>query len=214
LNLAEAGDHIVSSSSLYGGTYNLFHYSLPKLASRWTSSTTPTTSSLGRGRAPNTRAFYGETIGNPRGDVLDIAASPVWPTPTRSPSSSTTRSPRRTWPTPCPRADIVVHSATKFIGGHGTAIGGIIVDGGSFDFGASGRHKGFTEPDPSYHGLVYWDALGAGPTSRRPASRACVTTGGHRTAQRLPLHPGPRDLSLRMERHVANAQRGRVPDRA
>jgi len=179
LNLAEAGDHIVSSSSLYGGTYNLFHYSLPKLGIEVDFIDDPDDlEAWAAAVRPNTRAFYGETIGNPRGDVLDIAGIAGVAHANQVPLivDNTLASPYLANPL-AHGADIVVHSATKFIGGHGTAIGGIIVDGGSFDFGASGRHKGFTEPDPSYHGLVYWDALGAGPTSRRPASRACVTTG-------------------------------------
>ena len=209
LNLAEAGDHIVSSSSLYGGTYNLFHYSLPKLGIEVDFIDDPDDlEAWAAAVRPNTRAFYGETIGNPRGDVLDIAGIAGVAHANQVPLivDNTLASPYLANPL-AHGADIVVHSATKFIGGHGTAIGGIIVDGGSFDFGASGRHKGFTEPDPSYHGLVYWDALGAGSYIAKARVQGLRDYG----AAIAPLNAflfiqGLETLSLRMERHVANAQ--------
>ena len=209
LNLAEAGDHIVSSSSLYGGTYNLFHYSLPKLGIEVDFIDDPDDlEAWAAAVRPNTRAFYGETIGNPRGDVLDIAGIAGVAHANQVPLivDNTLASPYLANPL-AHGADIVVHSATKFIGGHGTAIGGIIVDGGSFDFGASGRLKGFTEPDPSYHGLVYWDALGAGSYIAKARVQGLRDYG----AAIAPLNAflfiqGLETLSLRMERHVANAQ--------
>jgi O-acetylhomoserine (thiol)-lyase len=209
LGLTDTGGHIVSSSSLYGGTYNLFHYTLPKLGIDVSFIDDPDDlEAWAAAVRPNTRAFYGETIGNPRGDVLDI--------PGISRVAHTHQVPLivdNTLATPYLNrpfehgADIVVHSATKFIGGHGTAIGGIIVDSGNFDFGASGRHPSFTEPDPSYHGLKYWEALGPG------AFIAKVRVQGLRDLGPAiaPLNAflfiqGVETLSLRIERHVQNAQ--------
>jgi O-acetylhomoserine (thiol)-lyase len=209
LNLAEAGDHVVSSPSLYGGTYNLFHYTLPKLGitvdfvddpddlDAWAAAVTPTT-----------RAFYGETIGNPRGDVLDIAGISGVAHANNVPLivDSTLATPFLANPLVL-GADIVVHSATKFIGGHGTAIGGVIVDGGSFDFGASGRHSMFTEPDPSYHGLTYWDTLGAGSYIAKARVQGLRDLGAAISPfNAFLLIQGLETLSLRMERHVQNAQ--------
>jgi len=209
LNLAEAGDQIVASPSLYGGTYNLFHYTLPKLGitvdfvddpddlEAWASKVTP-----------QTKAFYGETIGNPRGDVLDISGISAVAHDNQVPLivDSTLATPYLANPL-AHGADIVLHSATKFIGGHGTAIGGVIIDGGSFDFGASGRHPGFTEPDPSYHGLKFWEALGPGAYIAKARVQGLRDLG----AAVAPLNSflfiqGLETLSLRMERHVENAQ--------
>ena len=209
LNLAEAGDHIVASPSLYGGTYNLFHYSLPKLGIQVDFVEDP--DNLEQWQAavkPNTKAFYGETIGNPRGDVLDIAGVAGVAHANNVPLivDSTLATPFLANPL-AHGADIVVHSATKFIGGHGTAIGGIIVDGGSFDFGASGRHPGFTEPDASYHGLKYWEALGPGAYIIKARVQGLRDLGAAITPFNSWLFiQGLETLSLRMERHTANAQ--------
>ena len=164
LNLAEAGSHIVSSASLYGGTYNLLHYTLPKLGIEVTFVDDP--DDLDEWAAavrPNTKAFYAESIGNPKNDFLDIRAVADLAHSTGVPLiiDNTVATPWLIRPFEH-GADIVVHSATKFIGGHGTAIGGVIVDAGSFDFSASDRFPQFVEPDPSYHGLQYWPALGPG----------------------------------------------------
>ncbi len=208
LNLAESGDHIVSSPSLYGGTYNLFHYTLPKLGIEVSFVDDP--DDLEQWAAavkPNTRAFYGETIGNPRGDVLDIAGVAGVAHAHNLPLilDNTLASPYLLRPLEH-GADIVVHSATKFIGGHGTAIGGIIVDGGNFDFGASGRHRSFTEPDPSYHGLKYWDALGPGAYVAKARVQFLRDLGpAIAPFTSFLLLQGLETLSLRMERHVANA---------
>jgi len=209
LGITDAGGHIVSSASLYGGTYNLFHYTLPKLGIDVTFIDDPDDlDAWAAAVRPNTRGFYGETIGNPKGDVLDIAGISRVAHEHRVPLivDNTLASPYLAQPL-AHGADIVVHSATKFIGGHGTAIGGIIVDGGSFDFGASGRHPSFTEPDPSYHGLKYWEALGPG------AFIAKVRVQGLRDLGPAiaPLNAflflqGLETLSLRMDRHVTNAQ--------
>ncbi len=209
LNLAEAGDQIVSSPSLYGGTYNLFHYTLPKLGIAVDFVDDPDDlDAWAAAVKPNTRAFYGETIGNPRGDVLDIPGIAGVAHANNVPLivDSTLATPYLANPL-AHGADIVVHSATKFIGGHGTAIGGVIVDGGTFDFGASGRHPAFTEPDPSYHGLKYWEALGAGSYIAKARVQGLRDLG----AALAPLNAflliqGLETLSLRMERHVENAQ--------
>ena len=208
LTLAESGDHLVSSPSLYGGTYNLFHYTLPKLGIEVSFVDDP--DDLEQWAAavrPNTRAFYGETIGNPRGDVLDIAGVAGVAHAHNLPLIVD-----NTMPTPYllrpidHGADIVVHSATKFIGGHGTAIGGILVDGGNFDFGASGRHRSFVEPDPSYHGLKYWEALGPGAYVAKARVQFLRDLGpAIAPFTAFLLLQGLETLSLRMERHVANA---------
>ncbi|MEL7209195.1 MAG: PLP-dependent transferase, partial [Actinomycetota bacterium] len=151
LNLAESGDHIVSGSALYGGTYNLFHYTLPKMGIEVSFVDDPDDMDAWRAAArPETKAFYGESIGNPKNNVLDIPAVSAVAHEVGVPLiiDNTVATPYLMRPLEH-GADIVVHSATKFIGGHGTAIAGAIVDGGSFDFGASDRHPMFTEPDPS-----------------------------------------------------------------
>jgi O-acetylhomoserine (thiol)-lyase len=211
LNLAENGGHIVSSTSLYGGTYNLFHYTLPKLGIQASFVEDP--DDLEQWRAavrPNTKAFYAETVGNPKGDVLDLegvaAIAHSFGIPFVVDNTVTTPyllQPLRHG------ADIVVHSATKFIGGHGTSIGGVIVDGGAFDYEASGRFPNFTEPDPSYHGLVF----GQLPPELFPARyvlKARLQYLRDIGPSVAPLNSflflqGLETLSLRMERHVQNA---------
>lgn len=210
LNLAQAGDHIVSSASLYGGTYNLFHYTLPKFgievsfvedqddAEQWRAAT-----------RPNTKAFFAETIGNPQGNVLDIARIAELAHDAGIPLivDNTVATPYLIRPFEH-GADIVVHSATKYLGGHGTAIGGVIVDGGRFDWSAGGRFPGFTTPDPSYHGLVYWDALGASSYIIKARVQLLRDLGPAVSPFNAFLFAqGLETLSLRVERHVANAQR-------
>ncbi|WP_261560506.1 bifunctional o-acetylhomoserine/o-acetylserine sulfhydrylase [Frankia tisae] len=210
LNLAEAGDHVVSSSSLYGGTYNLFHYTLPKLGIEVTFVADPDDLEEWRDAVrPNTKAFYGETIGNPRGDVLDTAGVSEVAHAAGVPLivDNTLATPYLYRPLEH-GADIVVHSATKFIGGHGTAIGGVIVDGGRFDFGASGRFANFTTPDPSYHGLVYWEALGHGSYIAKARVQLLRDIGASISPfNSFLLLQGLETLSLRVERHTSNAQR-------
>ncbi len=210
LNLAQAGDHIVSSPSLYGGTYNLFHYTLPKMGINVSFVSDPDDPGTWRSAVQdNTRAFYGESIGNPKNDVFDFEGVSEVAHEVGVPLIID-----NTVPTPylCQPlqhgADIVVHSATKFIGGHGTSIGGLIVDGGTFDFGASGRHAMFTEPDESYHGLQYWPALGAGAFAIKARVQLLRDIG----AAVAPFNAfmflqGIETLSLRMDRHVQNAQK-------
>jgi O-acetylhomoserine (thiol)-lyase len=211
LNLAENGGHIVSSASLYGGTYNLFHYTLPKLGIDVTFVEDPDDLEAWRSAIrPNTKAFFAETLGNPKGDVLDFEGVSTVAHDHHIPLvvDSTLATPYLAQPLHH-GADIVVHSATKFIGGHGTSIGGVIVDGGTFDYEGSGRFPGFTEPDPSYHGLVFGEL----PESLFPARfvlKARLQYLRDTGPAIAPLNSflflqGLETLSLRMERHVQNA---------
>jgi len=210
LNLAESGDHVVSSASLYGGTYNLFHYTLPKLGIEVSFVEDPDDlAAWDAAIRPNTKAFYGESVGNPKGDVLDTEGVAEVAHRHGIPVivDNTLTTPYLYRPLEH-GADIVVHSATKFIGGHGTAIGGVIVDGGTFDFGASGRFANFTTPDPSYHGLVYWDALGHGSYIAKARVQLLRDVGAALSPfNAFLLIQGLETLSLRIERHVANAQK-------
>ena len=209
LNLAEAGSHIVSSAALYGGTYNLFHYTLPKLGIEVSFVEDPDDlDAWAAAVRPNTKAFYGEGIGNPKNDILDIAAVSEVAHAHGVPLivDNTVATPYLLNPIDH-GADIVVHSATKFLGGHGTAIAGAIVDGGSFDFSANDRFPQFTEPDPSYHGLAYWPALGAGSYIIKARVQLLRDLGAAISPfNAFLLIQGIETLSLRMDRHVANAQ--------
>jgi O-acetylhomoserine (thiol)-lyase len=209
LNLAQAGDHLVSSASLYGGTYNLFHYTLPKLGIEVSFVEDPDDLEAWRAAArPNTKLFYAETIGNPRSNVLDIRAVADLAHELGVPLAVD-----NTVPTPYllrpfeHGADLVVHSATKFLGGHGTSIGGLVVDSGNFDWGAhADKYPGLTTPDPSYHGLNYWEALG--PQSFLIKFRVQLLRDlGPAIAplNSFLLIQGIETLSLRIERHVRNA---------
>jgi O-acetylhomoserine (thiol)-lyase len=160
-NLAKAGDHIVSSASLYGGTYNAFTHTLPKFGIEVTFVDPSDSKNFTSAVRPNTKAIFAESIGNPKVDVLDVEAVAA--------AAQTAGVPfviDNTLPTPYLLkpidfgANVVVHSATKFIGGHGTSIGGIVVDGGNFDWAASGKFPDFTEPDKSYHGVRYQPVFG------------------------------------------------------
>lgn len=159
LNIAQAGDEIVASSSLYGGTYSLLHYTFAKMGikAHFVDSTDP--ENFRRAINGRTKALYGETVGNPRLDTLDIEAVAGIAHEHGLPLviDNTVPSPYLVQPLKW-GANVVVHSTTKFIGGHGTSIGGMIVDGGNFDWG-SGKFPGFTEPDPSYHGLKVWETF-------------------------------------------------------
>jgi O-acetylhomoserine (thiol)-lyase len=207
LNLAGAGDHIVSSTSLYGGTYNLLHHTLPKLGIEVTFVADPDDlDEWASAVRPETKAFFAETIGNPRNDVLDIEGVSGVAHQSDVPLivDNTVATPYLIRPIEW-GADVVVHSATKFLGGHGNSIGGIIVDGGTFDFGASGRHPGFTEPDPSYHGLKYWEALGPGAFVLKARVQLLRDLGTAISPfNAFLLLQGIETLSLRMERHFAN----------
>ena len=157
-NIAGTGDHIVSSSSLYGGTETCFRYTLPKIGIDVTFVNDATPDKIKAAIKPNTKAVFIETIGNPKGDVLDLAGiAEVAHTEGVPVIIDNTFAPVLCRPIDH-GIDIVVHSCTKWIGGHGTSIGGVIVDSGKFDW-SSGRFPEFTTPDESYHGIVYWDAL-------------------------------------------------------
>ncbi|MFC0452668.1 bifunctional o-acetylhomoserine/o-acetylserine sulfhydrylase [Rhodococcus jostii] len=208
LNLAEAGDHIVSSPYLYGGTYNLFHYTLPKLGIEVSFVEDPDDLEQWRSAVrPNTKAFYGETIANPKNHILDIPGISKVGHDNGIPLivDNTVATPYLLQPLKH-GADIVVHSATKYLGGHGTAIAGVIVDGGTFDW-TQGRHAGFTTPDPSYHGVVFAD-LGA-PAYALKARVQLLRDLGSAVApfNAFLIAQGIETLSLRVERHVANAQK-------
>src|SRR6478752_6301874 len=211
MNLAENGGHIVSSASLYGGTYNQLHYTFPKLGVEVTFIDDPDDLDAWKAAIrPNTKAFYGESIGNPKGDILDFAGISDIAHAAGIPFvvDNTLASPYLCQPL-AHGVDIVVHSATKFIGGHGTSIGGIIVDGGTFDYEGSGRFPNFTEPEPSYHGLAFsqlpeplWPAryiLKARLTYQRDIGAAISPFNAFLMLQ------GLETLSLRMERHSQNA---------
>ncbi len=211
LNLAESGGHIVASSSLYGGTYNLLHYTLPKLGIDTTFIEDPDDlAAWAAAVRPNTKAFFAESLGNPKGDVLDFEGVATVAHDHAIPLvvDNTLATPYLVRPLEH-GADIVVHSATKFIGGHGTSIGGVIVDGGTFDYENSGRFPSFTEPDLSYHGLVFGQ-LPAPLFSARFVLKARLQYLRDLGAAVAPLNSflfiqGLETLSLRMERHVANA---------
>ena len=163
LNLAGAGDHIVSVAQLYGGTYNLFHYTLPKFGIAVSFVDAGDPDSFRRALQPNTKAFYGEGLGNPAlnifpfEEVAKIAREAGVPLIIDNTCLSPLLNRPFEW-----GANVVVHSSTKYIGGHGTSIGGIVVDGGTFNWG-NGKFPGFTQPDQSYHGLVHWEAFKAFP---------------------------------------------------
>ncbi|ACZ32007.1 O-acetylhomoserine/O-acetylserine sulfhydrylase [Xylanimonas cellulosilytica DSM 15894] len=217
LNVAQAGDHIVSSSSLYGGTYNLFHHTLPKLGIETTFVDDPHDPQQWRDAVrPNTKLFFGESIPNPKSDVLDVAAVAGVAHEAGVPLIVDNTVPTPYLLRPIEHgADVVVHSATKYLGGHGSSIGGVIIDGGTFDYAQHpDRFPGFNEPDPSYHGLVYARDLGVGGAFGVNLSyilKARVQLLRDLGPAISPfnaflLAQGLETLSLRIERHVANAQ--------
>ena len=217
LNIAEAGDHIVSSPSLYGGTYNLFHYTLPKFGIEVTfvdDANNP--ESWRKAVRPNTKAFFGETIANPKNEILDIRAIADVAHEIGVPLivDNTVATPFLIKPIDF-GADVVVHSATKFLSGHGNAVVGAIIDSGKFDYAQyPDRFPGFNKPDPSYNGLVFAQALGVGSAFGanlayifkirlqllRDVGAAVSPFNAWLLAQ------GLETLSLRMERHVQNAK--------
>ncbi len=209
LNLAESGSHIVAGAALYGGTYNLLHYTLPKLGIETTF--VNDVDDLDAWRAavrPNTKAFYGETIGNPMNNILDLegVAGVAHDAGVPLIIDNTVATPYLIRPLEW-GADIVVHSATKFLSGHGTAIAGAIIDGGSFEFSDAERYPNFNEPDPSYHGLNYWPALGAGSYIAKARIQLLRDMGASISPfNSFLVLQGLETLSLRMERHVQNAQ--------
>jgi O-acetylhomoserine (thiol)-lyase len=209
LNIAEVGDEIVSSASLYGGTYNLFHYTLPKLgiSVRFVDGRDP--QNFRGAISDRTKAIYAETLGNPRLDTLDISAAAAIAHEYGLPLIVDNTVPTPYLVQPFKHgADVIVHSATKFIGGHGTSIGGIIVDSGKFDWAASGRFPGLTEPDPSYHGLRYVEALGPLAYIVKARTQLLRDLGPAITPFNSWLFlQGLETLPLRIERHSQNALR-------
>ena len=217
LNVAEAGDHIVSSPSLYGGTYNLFHYTLPKFGIEVTFVENPDDPASWQAAVkPNTKAFFGETIANPKNDVLDIetVANIAHKNGVPLIVDNTVATPFTIRPIEH-GADVVVHSATKFLAGHGNSVVGAIVDSGKFDYAQhKDRFPGFNQPDPSYNGLVYAQALGVGSAFGANLSyifKIRLTLLRDMGAAVSPfnawlLAQGLETLSLRMERHVSNAK--------
>ena len=217
LNVAEAGDHIVSSPSLYGGTYNLFHYTLPKFGIEVTFVDNPDDpESWRKAVKPNTKAFFGETIANPKNDLLDIETVAKIAHENNVPLivDNTVATPYLIRPIEW-GADVVVHSATKFLSGHGNAVVGAIVDSGKFDYAKyPEKFKNFNQPDPSYNGIIYAQALGVGSafganlayifkirlTLLRDIGAAVSPFNAWLLAQ------GLETLSLRIERHVENAK--------
>ncbi len=217
LNVAEAGDHIVSSPSLYGGTYNLFHYTLPKFGIEVTFVENPDDPASWQAAVkPNTKAFFGETIANPKNDVLDIetVANIAHKNGVPLIVDNTVATPYLIRPIEF-GADVVVHSATKFLAGHGNSVVGAIVDSGKFDYAQhKDRFPGFNQPDPSYNGIVYSQALGVGSAFGANLSyifKIRLTLLRDMGAAVSPfnawlLAQGLETLSLRMERHVSNAK--------
>jgi O-acetylhomoserine (thiol)-lyase len=210
-NLAEQGDHIVASSSLYGGTETCFRYTLPKMGIEVTFVDEATPESIKSAIRDNTKAVYTESVGNPKGDVLDIAGIADVAHEAGLPLIvDNTFAPILCKPIEH-GADIVVHSCTKWIGGHGTSIGGVIVDSGNFDW-SSGRFPGFTTPDESYHGLVYWDALSDVPGMGNVAYIIKARVQGMRNLGMCPspfnsflFLQGLETLPLRIRQQSANA---------
>jgi len=205
--LAAGGDEIISTTSLYGGTYNLFHYTLPRLGIKVKFVDADDFDGLRAAINDKTRAIYTETLGNPKLDVADIEklASIAHENGLPLVIDNTTASPALLRPIEW-GADIVVNSATKFLGGHGTSIGGVIVDAGKLDWAKSGRFKEFTEPDPSYHGLSYAQAFGPLAFILKARVQGLRDTGAALSPfNAFLLLQGIETLHLRMERHSQNA---------
>jgi O-acetylhomoserine (thiol)-lyase len=205
--LARAGDEIISSTSLYGGTYNLFHYTLPRLGITVKFLDPDDFEGIRAAINEKTRAIYAETVGNPKLDVIDIETLAGIAHEHKLPLviDNTHPSPALTRPIEW-GADIVVNSATKFLGGHGTSIGGVIVDAGKFDWAASGRFGEFTEPDPSYHGLSYVQAFGPLAFIIKARIQGLRDTGASLSPFNAFLFlQGIETLHLRLERHSENA---------
>lgn len=206
-NLAKSGEHIVAANNIYGGSYNLLEHTLPEYGISTTFVDPSDVNNFANAIQENTKALYIETLGNPHSDVSDIEAIAKIAHEHKIPLvvDSTFATPFLVRPIEY-GADIVIHSATKFIGGHGTAIGGVIVDSGKFDWEASGKFPALTEPNPSYHGVSFTKAVGAAAFVTKIRAILLRDTG----ATLSPFHAflflqGLETLSLRVERHVENA---------
>ncbi|MCH5251780.1 MAG: O-acetylhomoserine aminocarboxypropyltransferase/cysteine synthase [Lachnospiraceae bacterium] len=205
--LAQAGDHIVSASNIYGGTYNLLEHTLPDYGIQTTFVDPHNLEGIQSAIQENTKAVFIETLGNPNSDVVDIEAIAGIAHQNKIPLviDNTFATPYLVRPIEY-GADIVIHSATKFIGGHGTTIGGVIVDSGKFDWEASGKFESLTKPNPSYHGVSFTKAVGPAAFVTKIRAILLRDTG----ATMSPFHAffflqGLETLSLRVERHVENS---------
>lgn len=206
-NLAGAGDNIVSSKTIYGGTYNLLAHTLPQYGIDTTFVDIHNLDEVKAAVKPNTKAIFLETLGNPNSDIADIDALAEIAHENKIPLviDSTFATPYLIRPIEH-GADIVVHSATKFIGGHGTTLGGVIVDSGKFDWEASGKFPSITEPNPSYHGISFTKAVGAAAFVTKIRAILLRDTGATISPfNAFLLLQGLETLSLRVERHVENA---------
>ncbi|GAB4238507.1 MAG: O-acetylhomoserine aminocarboxypropyltransferase/cysteine synthase [Deltaproteobacteria bacterium] len=212
LNIARAGDEILSSASLYGGTYNLFHYTFPKLGIGVKFVDPKNPENFRKALTKKTKAVFAESVGNPKLDTLDFAAVSKIAHDAGIPLVVDNTMPSPYLLRPFDHgADIVIHSATKFIGGHGTSIGGIVVDSGNFDWG-NGNFPEFTEPDPSYHGLKFWEVFGNFPGLGNVAFIIKLRVQLLRDLgpalspfNAFQFLQGLETLHLRMERHSTNA---------
>lgn len=207
-NLVHAGDHIVAQRTIYGGSYNLLAHTLPAQGVTATF-VDPLTESYADAIRPNTKAVFVETLGNPNSDVADLEAAAAAAHAHGIPLivDNTFGTPYLIRPI-AHGADIVVHSGTKFLGGHGTALGGVIVEGGAFDWKASGRFPQLADPDPSYHGLSFYDACGPAAFVTRVRAVLLRDTGAVLSPfDAFLILQGLETLSLRVERHVQNALR-------
>lgn len=206
-NITRAGDHIVSAQTIYGGTYNLLAHTLPAYGVTTTFVDPSDLSNFERAIRENTKAVFIETLGNPNSNIIDIEAVAAIAHKHRIPLiiDNTFGTPYLIRPIEH-GADIVVHSATKFIGGHGTSLGGVIVDSGKFDWAASGKFPQLTEPDPSYHGVRFTEAAGVAAYITRIRAILLRDTGAAISPfNAFILLQGVETLSLRLERHVSNA---------
>ena len=206
-NIAVAGDHIVSSQNLYGGTYNLFAHTLKDQGIDVTFVDPSDPENFRKAVKENTKAFYSETLGNPNSDIIDIEAVSAIAHENGVPLIVDNTFATPYYLRPIERgADIVVHSATKFIGGHGTVMGGVVVDGGNFDWAQNDKFPGLSKPNPSYHGVVFTEAVG----NLAYIIKLRTTLMRDQGATISPFNSflllqGLETLSLRLERHVENA---------
>ncbi|MCE9558759.1 MAG: O-acetylhomoserine aminocarboxypropyltransferase/cysteine synthase [Armatimonadetes bacterium] len=211
--LVEAGGEIVASNSLYGGTYNLFHYTLPKMGIKVVFVDPSDPENFRKAITSDTKLFFAESVGNPKLDTFPIAEVAKIGRENGIPLMIDNTLPSPYLVNPFEHgAAIIMHSLTKFIGGHGTSIGGIVVDGGNFDYGKSGRFPNFTDPDPSYHGLKFWEVFGDFPGLGNVAFALKARVQGLRDQGQCispfnawQILQGVETLHLRMERHSANA---------
>ena len=206
-NIARQGDHIVSAQTIYGGSYNLLAHTLPNFGITTTFVDPTDLSHFEKAIRPNTKALFIETLGNPNSNIIDIEAVAAIAHRHQIPLivDNTFGTPYLIRPISL-GADIVVHSATKFIGGHGTSLGGVIVDSGKFDWAASGKFPQLTEPDPCYHGVRFTEAAGAAAYAIRIRAILLRDTGAAISPfNAFMLLQGLETLSLRVERHVSNA---------